>query len=770
MPTLTRPEFDTIPVLLENPVLGSVTISAIPMGLKQSFKEDLTENGAKIGAANIEISDQLSLVIVNDAKDPNDEELFDFGEKAKTTAADPATMPVIEAPIHFDGTKAYLVLTGISAAGKLTGSATSGSLGVGLDASANLSAAMCVEFDRTVKLCTAIDDVFNHFKTIFSPSELAALRPNETVTLGKKGSLSLKLTITPASFSDAIASGVQGAFKQAFGIQVSASATAKIALCFKVEGGYRIFARRAASPDCVEFSIRKTSAKITTLDGSVGVSVQLENSDVFLKTLSGALSKAVKLPETLVDKALGNIGVDQLNDTEKELISEVVERLHLKDPDFDVWQSFKKTVKTAEETAKRIFEKTAVAAFNYTWSRTTKDSIVARFTLSKEAIQRHHANILRLDIDAILTERDIAGSGVSFDRYLGKKVDTIEIGYGFSLSLAGFTLLKSQDTLSSQYITQVDLEKNALVSFLGKRGYHSNWFGEKLDHVVELNASMPGFSIPPPRPAAFDLGFLVSFTWEDKSFAHIKQEVAEHGLLIEAFDLPVPDVRSAIDKLESEGLPSDTGGNATVSILIPKSVTSLLLEHAADTKTNDLVAMAMARALPCGDIGNSHEIRRNIDIRTKVYAPIWKAFIESENLELTTLGNHASKALQGSDSTLSAYEASSTQYWGWSVQGIVRNAGGVASVQDKVSELRLALLKLLKRGNPGVDYLVFGEALRGLSPFCAEIYGARTFSALLLLSAKLEPGLLKRIVRKVSFSWKSGDEDRKLEFKRGEND
>ena len=760
MPKLSCPAPDDFSFFRRDLTLGdpAVPAAAIVLGLNQTFEHELSDDDGKIGSVSLCASAASSVAFINDAKDPDPEELFDFSAVAEE-AEEAASAPVIDPPILFDPKKAYVVLSGVTATGKIVGSVASGGLGLGLDASGALSAAYCREFPRSTTAYEALADTLTEFKSMFDPEELSALAPGETVTLGIGGKLKLALNVKASALADAISSSVQSLFSDAVAVKVTASA--RLALAFDVEGGYRLHAQRGNAKGSVRFIVRKTSSRILGVDGSVGVTVKLKDPNAVLKPIKAALGQITGLPATLIDQALADAPLGDLSEKHRTLVEEAVGKLKHKEPDVAAWQRLKNALTSVERKTKSILEQKAAASFSYTWRRTTEQTVVARFTLKGDAVTRHHANLLRLDIESVLADHSAAGD-VTFELLLGKTVDAVEFGFGFGLGWGDFTVFKGWDVGSRRYVWQRSLD-GVQVAFLGKRGYEATWLGEKCTHLVELDASTPRFAPPPPRPADFEVALQVGFSWEDRKFKDVVREVADHGLLIGALD--GADVRAAVTMLEEAGLPGGRGGKAIVSILIPAPATGAVLASIAAAQS-ELWPLALARALPCGKFGESFGLRRNVESRMRAYAPVWQAILLEPELDLDSVGRMTAVQLDKADRNLARHEREKDTLWGWNVRGILRNNDGASAVQESVFDVQRAMSDLHRRNDSTIGIKVFEEAVRRSSPCWSHSFGARAFAAFLYLAALREPGLLKDITRKVSFTWDDGGEHA-LEFKQG---
>lgn len=768
MPTIKAPSLKSIRLFVDNPSLGDPTVPSAPIAIpiSEQFSEVLSANGLTAGGVQVALGAETNLVFVNDVKDPNCEEFFNLGSLDQAAAEDPAAAPEISAPITFDATKAYVVLTGVSANGKLSGTGGSAGLSLGLDASADLSLATCTAFDRTTSINDAAVEVFNQFKTIFSVTDLGLLRANETLMLGFGGSLRLTLELAATSLADAVASGVLAALGRASPVTISAAPSATLKVIVEVTDGYRLYAQRGYASGDVLFSVRKTASRCLGVEGAVGIKAEFADAQVLLDALSAAFAAILGLPRQLVALALSDVGVDRLSANDQALVAKAVSLAKLGDPALPPWQNLKTALACAQERAEEVVPQKITASLAYTWRRLTSESDVARFRVTGSALAVFHTKILALDLSALIAAAKAGQPGIVFERFLGKRVNTVEIGYGFCFGLNEFTFLKSWDTRSSRYIWLSDYDGKVQVSFLGRRGYDSTWMGRGSGHSVELNASMPHFTAPPPRPADFEVGFNVAFTWKEQAFVSILNDVADHAVMLQA--LPFADVTEAGNFLSTSPALLGQTGCVTASILVPPQVAQSILGQLSGPDTDLLLAYAMARALPCGDFGRDFAARRNAESRMRAYAPIWGAFLANREMTLDTLGATAGTQLASVDANLARLEPDPQQLWGWSVRGIARNFGGTAELLEACDELRFGCRKLARRGDAGTDYHVFEDASKASDELWADHFGARVFASLLFLGATREPGVLSRVERKVLFTWTSDGLDHAYVYKVGE--
>jgi hypothetical protein len=767
MARLKVPSLKSLKLFIENPALGDPTIPSGPitLSLKQEFTEEISEAGAVSGGVRVNAGLETKLVVVNDALDLNAEEFFDLGAPPHA-AEDPEAAPAIEPPVRFDAGRAYVVLAGVSASGRLKGAGEVSALRVGLDGTANLTLASCTHFDRETLLQDATNDVIEHFKTVFSLSDLAALRPQETLAAGYGGTLKLALELSSSCLGDAVAAGLQGALGRAVPIDIGVSPTAALEVTAEFSDGYRLYAHGGDKTGRVTFSVRKASSRVLGLDGSVGLRVDLRDGQALVKALASSMAALVKLPAAFVERALASSALEELSPEEQGYVEKAVDLLKLRDPAIPAWRRFKQVLTEAEKQARAVIPQKLSAGLKYTWRRITTDTHVARFSVDRAALERHHGNILRLDLQPLIEEAKSGMSGIVFDRFLGKKLRKVDVGFGFCLSLNDFVFLKGWDSRTQRYIWLRDLDGRLQVSFLGKRAYEGTWLGASEGHAVELDASMPRFTAPPARARDFDLGFHLAFTWTNRRFDSILAEVADHAALVQA--LPATTVPEALQALQLDTPLSDWRGDAVVSLLVPGTVIESLLAQMTGAERDELLARALARALPCGEFGAHFETRREIEKRTAAYDPLWRAFLRTPEITPDDFARTAARVIEEIDPKLSRQERDTSQHWGWSAHGVVRNFGGPAALHRACDELRFGLDLLATRAAVAADHRIFEQAVKSFSPLWSDHYGARVFGSYLLLAAQRQPGVLSRIGRKVSLRWSRDGIDHARVYKQGD--
>lgn len=757
MARIKVPSLKSLRALAHNPQLGDPAAPGAPVALtlSEDFAEDIREGDACTGNVRVGAGLSASLLVVNDVNDPNPDGLFDFTGNCAPEEPPASAVGELElsAPIRFDPSLAYLVLNGISATGKLSASADGSGLGVGLDGSAGLSLATCTAFPRGTRLLNAAEEACDHFKTAFSVADLAALRPNETLVLGIQGSLKLSLQVSTASIADALGVGLRSVCSGDFPLAVSTAPGASLEIGFEVCDGFRLFVQSGAAEGERVFSVRKAGSRLVSADASVGIKATFPQTALLLDLVARSFAQLTGLPGELIDRvvAAGDAHCSFSPDEEQK-IERAVSLLKLRDPALPSWKKLRQALKAAEDRVRAVLPRQVEARLGYTWRRLTADSHVARFRIQAGALARNHADILRLNFAALIRASRESDSGVVFDRFLGRRSDKVELGWGFSFGLNDFTLLKSADRRSTEFIFLQDIDQRVQVSFLGKRGYSSTWLDASRGHLVELNAAMPRFTPAPPRAGDFEVGLQVCFTWERQPAAALLADLLDHAVVVGA----LPGAELVEDGAFRTAVAGRAGGDvdAVVSIVVPPAVMPALLDQLAGPDGVLLLAYALARALPAGSLGEEFIVRREVEPRMKAYAPVWNSFLANEEVSLDQLGLLASQRFALDLPRLARLESDPERQWGWSVRGVARNFGGTEALREACDKLRFALQQLARRNAPGVSYQVFQSVLRDASGLWADHYGARVFGALLFLAASRCPGALAHIPRKISVSWK----------------
>jgi hypothetical protein len=733
---------------LSDPSLPS---SPVSLGLRPSFSPvnlpDPANPAVTLGSFTISADEQACVAIINSSSDPDPEGYLNLGGGAQQAAEDAAEAPIIEAPIAYDPGLAYVVITGLSVTGKVAGTFTiGGPASLGLNGSIALDAGACMAFPGGSMAYASLAAAATNFRTVFSLAELLSPAPAppcalQVLSFGVQAGLGLSLTLTAASMATTVADSLAAVLGQTGPFSFTAGPSATVTVSASATDGFRVFAQRAAGGTL--FSVKKSVSTCIGLNAGIGLTVSVADADLDA------------LVDSVLDQAAGaSAGTVQsllaAADASAPALIGIVGKLGLPTTPGGQMQSLQNAWASMEADLTQRIVAVVTAQFTYSWQRLTTQSLAAQFTVPDAALPKYHASVLRLDLTRLMTEGK--ADGVVFSRILGQKVGEVDVGYGFSFGIAGYTFLKSWDSLKQKFVeldsTGSDGGSLRQYSFLGKRAYEASWLDSKQDNYVELDAST---TAPKASPDAsdFQVGLSVAFSWTGRGFQGILDAVADHGAIIGALD---PDVATAAQSLVAAGLPLDATGDALVSLVISDAVLRQLLPILTGNAYRQSIApYAMARALP---YYGPYAERRQVDVRTNAYSQVFADFLATQagTLQQDTVGRLCGLYLAAPNASTGLASSESGEDVGWTAQNVVASASQ-DDLQDAVVN-RVPCCFSLLQARTGDFRTVFPSCVSDFSELAGQAYGTRIFASMLFLAAGVNPEWQGRIPRFVRLGWK----------------
>jgi len=763
MPSLSLPPLSSIAGFETDKPLGDPSLPSSPLCVALTVPSgtisvpDPGNPSINAGCFVLSAGAQASVAIINSGSDPDPVGYFNLGAGAQPASEDPSNAPLIEPPVSFDPALAYVVITGLSLTGKLSGSFTiGGPATLGLDGSSALDASACVAFPRNAMAYASLGAAAAAFRTIFSIDELLAPPPGspavlQALSFGVQGALSLSLKLTASSLASTIASSVAAVLSQSdlFSFTVSPSVTVNVSI--GASDGFRVFAQKA--PGATTFTVKKSLSTSQGIGAAAGLNIAVAGTALddivgaVFDQLSGSFTGTMQSILTAAGSASG------MTPAEKAALDAIVAKLGLPASASGEVQGLQTAMGALKTDLIQRLEEVVSAQFTYSWQRLTTDSLAARFTVPDAVLSRYHADILRLDLRDLMAADP--ADGVTFSRVLGEEATEVDVGYGFSFGVAGYTFLKSWDSMKLRFVeldsTGNDGSRLKQYSFLGKRAYDASWLESTQENYVELDAATSG-PLASPDASDFQARLSVGFSWKGCGFRSIIDTVADHGAVIGALDLD--DVAAASQSFVTKGLPLDATGDALVSLTIPDAVLRQILP--ALTRPDYLQALApyaMARALP---FFAPYAERANVDLRTAAYAQVFAHFLATSDLSDDTVAQLCQSVLGGMGAGVSGGLAASEgdAGVGWTAQSVVATASQ-DDLQDAVAN-RVAGCFSLLQSRAGDFHQVFPSCVSDFSELAAQNYGCRIFASMLILAASTNAVWLARIPRTAQFSWKDG--------------
>ncbi len=765
MSYLNLPPLKSVSALATDKPLSDPSLPSSPVSLglsAQSTTVNLalpTNAESKLGSFVISGGPNTSVAIINSNHDPDPIGYFNLGVDAQPTAENPSNGPIPESPIDYDPALAYVVITGLSVTGKLSGNFSIGHPNtLGLTGTSELDASACMAFPRDAMTWAAVAVAAANFRTVFSIDELLPSTPprqnlatRQVLSFGVQTNLNLSLTLAASSLASTVAESANEVLNRSGPFNFSVGPSATVILTAGATDGFRVFSQRTPVGGTL-FSVKKSAATRLGLNSGAGLVVGMSDTALndlinsVFDQLSGAAAGTV---QSIVgsDAASGS----DLPPPGQRALQQIVSELRLSSTVCGDLQSLQAKLASFKRDLSNRLSLVASAQFSYSWQRLTSQSLVAQFTVPDAALPKYHADILSLDLTRLMTEG--AADGVVFSRILGQNTREVDIGYGFSFGIAGYTFLKSWDSLKEKF---VELDSSGAggtllrrYSFLGKRASEVSWMGTSQLSYVELDAIMASPSAAPDA-GDFQAGLSVAFSWKNIGFERLVTTVADHGALIGAF--ATDDAAAASQSLVASGLPLDATGDALVSLTLSDAVLRQMLPTLSGQDYRARIApYAMARALPFND---SYPERSRVDLRTEVYGQVFAYFLamDSGDLAPDTVAKLCARFLSGANRSTGLAAAEGQQPFAWTAQGVVTMASQ-GDLQDAVVNKAPRCFSLLQT-RAGDFRAVFPTCVSDFSGLAEQAYGSRVLAGMLYLAATVNPGWLDRVSRSVSFTWK----------------
>ena len=585
------------------------------------------------------------------------------------------------------------------------------------------------------------------------------------LSFGVQGSLNLSLKFTAASLAGQIADSVNAVLNWTGPFKFDTSASATVTVSYAASDGYRVFAQRS-QPGTLAFAVKKSSSTSLGLNTAVGLKVSITEADL-TALVNTVFEQANGVAAGTVQALLGTGAGGPLTTAQQQTLQSLLAKLGLTNVVGQETAALQAKLKTLHDDLMQRITPVVSAQFSYSWQRLTSDSLVAQFTVPDTAVAKYHPYILALNLNALLA--GVGNDGIVFTKLLGQSVQELDVGYGFSFGLNGYTFLKSWDSLQTKFVELRTLAPGGgwllRDTFLGKRAYASTWMDSSQSNYVELDAAM---SAPDSAPSIGDFypALSVAFSWKSSPFSRIVQLVADCGAVISGFD--TDDVAAAQQALVAAGLDTTATGDALVSLTVNNAALRRLLPAlTGDSYRTQIAPHAMARALP---FYADYPERSRVERRMQVYGQVFADFLATTELAINTVAKLCQSDLPavtdgGNVSSSLIDRETNAGMFAWTAQGVVSMADA-GNLQDAVLTSVPACFSELAQ-SAGDFRNVFPDCVANFSELAAQSYGTRVLASMLVLAAMVTPGTLDLLSRTVQFTWTDGTTKRTVIMRQG---
>ncbi|ADO75014.1 hypothetical protein [Stigmatella aurantiaca] len=510
-------------------------------------------------------------------------------------------------------------------------------------------------------------------------------------------------------------------------------------------------------------SVQKGAAREARLAAEVGVTVEAANPEVFgavVDALVGApgVAQFEKLVDKLASQPLN------LNDTEKDLLRWVLDRLGMEEYETDasaIKQAWEDRKAKAREIISQMAAEKLTVGFQYEYSRLSEQQTLLRMELPDAQVRQLHSLLMLGKMSDVLKKVEPG----ALRSYFHQNSETRREAWGFTLGFSKWQL-QSRDQKKLQRVVQYGspdtLHGPQRIAYLGVRGYEGSLFGTKGRWSIDFKCDMEAFRIQ-PTVQDFQYGLYFQIARSGKPSSDELRQALDEAITWRVFDdadeeTVFKDIQAAIQGQEVELRLELKFTDALMRELIPQVA-------AGDA---DPFARALGRVMPW----NTTRARVEPEFRQELYAPLWKTYLLAKAKGWTPASAAALAADWLKRNPIAKGKAGEVAYWEGRGTGhpntfadvLDKNArhadigssygGTYVRWQRMVAGMALLRDALLQGRDPSILEKVFDE----LEEFWRLSFHLKAFGALLLeLAPKTSQGL-QAVERTFSVVPASGDQ------------
>lgn len=509
-----------------------------------------------------------------------------------------------------------------------------------LDAETSLKSSFWTKQNNNAEIGPTILKDLVSYKTFYNKSDLNELETDNILSIEWQGKLNAKATFSWSSVVSGSISSVLRSINQEGVLDIDVTSGVEIGIDVSFSDHFVMAVKRLDAEKFQLFVLKKkNSNKSFSLDA--GVTVEFSDADkaqdLITHVSDQIIERLTKTSEANLITALENVDNKVANVKENAIVTVLLKLLPeelLQKVDISLLEKYQEYKKYLNEKIKDGVKRNVKLNFGFQYSKIKSSEEVLSCKLSLNNLETYHQNLIKFDIKPILDAILKNDKGLELISYLRLQEIKITKTWGFSLTALGIDILGKQNNEKNISI-RYNLENFQQVTDQRLYTYKSKIGKWNHDWGVELLAKMPSFSKIVNHPTQDE--FQHTFSLVDISGGNIKNENTLREHLDTAFlwgfysdiqiDQTITSLYTDIEKLKDK--------NIVVSTQIKFSQeASQMIINAFGTKdysTNKFIieklALAMGASMPFLDI---FEERKYPASRTRIYAPIWKLFIEGK--------------------------------------------------------------------------------------------------------------------------------------------
>lgn len=492
----------------------------------------------------------------------------------------------------------------------------------------------------------AFDTILNSLKNFdyaISSSAIKQIAAQQALSYRLTGNLTSSISI---SYSDIITGNLSilsNFVKKGELFAFKATASASVDFKLAISGDFLlIFTREDANN--IKISLKKATSREIDIGFSAGVEVGFKDPSAITKLatdfLTGISGKATQLIDQIM--ATPNKLFNELTDLEKDLVKWLAERIGLNSAlnDLNVLrQKWQEIINNLTSNIKKVVETKIQFMFQASYNRISSKTSILEAVVSENLIDTHHKELLLCNIDGILDKIRANSNGYKLIRYFHQEIleKVLSWGFIFSFGKVGFS---SRDTINKRKVTLENINKEQKITYTATRKYESNWFGDKESWLATFKSEMDSFkSVPQTTDFRYGLSLKLSRTEKNLSKDELRRFL-DYALIWKVIN------KKDLQEIAEKHANQTNGEKTEFSLDIEADdETFRKLATAVKTASIDDIAIALGRAMPWTSVLKDKPVRSDVDIRTTLYAPLWKAYLQNPSNSLSSYANMAANFL-----------------------------------------------------------------------------------------------------------------------------
>jgi hypothetical protein len=506
----------------------------------------------------------------------------------------------------------------------------------------------------------------------FVLGDVRKLQPGDALSFQTRLELKAGVKVSWNAISTSLAAALAKRVAGQLVLELKAEAGASIGGTVSLQDEFRLIFSRPVDGGPFQVSVRKATSDAAAMNVSAGVT--LDVSSPLLASLLGAVDAKVKDALGIVEA----LEKDALPPALLPVVSALLQQVGFLSKAVATLEEVKAGWAELKAFVETLVSGTLKAGFEYEYARSTEDTTLLVLEVPEAELAGAHGALVSGDLASI--QRQVKDAWLK--RYFHMKATDTQSTWGLGLGWRSVNLASSKDQRKLRSVVQHasrDHRKGPRrYAFLGARSYASGGvlYGKDSSWRMDFSAQMPRYSLTPSADE-FDYAFLAQQLVEDGLSKELVQQVVDAAT-----------VWGAVRPEEAAGLVerlyrSAAGGTKTSARLELRMDTTSFRKLLAKLGTEPVFernafARALARALPRA----SQSVRRSLQRREELYAPLWDDYLKNGAKDWTleharrsaefylktragTDGHVASQwERSGSDGTLSFVLEKSSRYGG----------------------------------------------------------------------------------------------------------